>query len=441
MKTQMEHVLRVLAVLVCVSGAGIFPSTAMSQTAQTTPEILLEDATKLYLTGQDTNERDVFVQTRQKLDRIVNEFPASDLAVRILLQDKIGELDVAELDRQLSAAPKPVAPVAPAAPQPLPGATPQASGQTDTAASAETPAPGTATSPRPGIATTALQAITNALQPSGGAEPEATPDEPETATQPRDVEPVIPSVSINPDGQQEQIIKMALGTCFRKPSNIPPSESVAIEFALDGAGHLSGIPKRVGTSAETAQIRRLFLSGIVALEDCSPYPNDGQARDLKVVFTAGGVKSVERVEAPKASPAQPVVAAVQPSVVPPKPNFVVATKLTENAMKLDRDKRREIQRRLTLLGFDTNGVDGVFGANTRTAISSWQEANGMPDSGFLSGTQLLALNQESEALYVDYIAKNPVKKKTAKKKRKRRVKVCRRTAIGLLICRYEYRWY
>lgn len=43
--------------------------------------------------------------------------------------------------------------------------------------------------------------------------------------------------------------------------------------------------------------------------------------------------------------------------------------------------RKELQERLTALGFDTDGVDGVIGPNSRSAISDYQRSRGLPVTG------------------------------------------------------------
>lgn len=51
---------------------------------------------------------------------------------------------------------------------------------------------------------------------------------------------------------------------------------------------------------------------------------------------------------------------------------------------LSRDQRIGAQRALTALGFDTQGVDGVVGANTRAALRRWQIASGRLADGYLT---------------------------------------------------------
>ncbi|MGJ8563432.1 MAG: lytic murein transglycosylase [Alphaproteobacteria bacterium] len=45
--------------------------------------------------------------------------------------------------------------------------------------------------------------------------------------------------------------------------------------------------------------------------------------------------------------------------------------------------REDLQKRLTALGYDTGGVDGQIGPNSRRAIRAWQQANGVPADGYV----------------------------------------------------------
>jgi peptidoglycan hydrolase-like protein with peptidoglycan-binding domain len=71
-----------------------------------------------------------------------------------------------------------------------------------------------------------------------------------------------------------------------------------------------------------------------------------------------------------------------------------ATRKTENRLGLDKRKRRDVQRRLTGLGFDTR-VNGRFDKRTRAAIARWQAARDYPETGFLNTPQHQALLAES----------------------------------------------
>ena len=48
----------------------------------------------------------------------------------------------------------------------------------------------------------------------------------------------------------------------------------------------------------------------------------------------------------------------------------------------------EMQRRLTALGYPTQGTDGIVGPNTRTAIRQFQEQAGLTPDGYVSAALL-----------------------------------------------------
>jgi len=66
-------------------------------------------------------------------------------------------------------------------------------------------------------------------------------------------------------------------------------------------------------------------------------------------------------------------------------------RLVEEGLALTRDQRRTIQRNLTLLGFDTYGIDGLFGGRSRTAIANWQTSINIARSGYLNANQISRL--------------------------------------------------
>jgi Caspase domain/Putative peptidoglycan binding domain len=70
-----------------------------------------------------------------------------------------------------------------------------------------------------------------------------------------------------------------------------------------------------------------------------------------------------------------------------------ANQTTEDQIGLDKGQRRDVQRRLTGLGFDTK-VNGKFDEATRAVILRWQAARGYPKSGYLNRLQHKALLTE-----------------------------------------------
>ena len=73
----------------------------------------------------------------------------------------------------------------------------------------------------------------------------------------------------------------------------------------------------------------------------------------------------------------------------------------EAALDLSRDARREIQRDLSLLDYNTRGIDGIFGRGTRGAIGAWQEANGLTATGYLTQDQITRLDAQAERRAVE----------------------------------------
>ncbi|MDE5457898.1 peptidase [Bradyrhizobium sp. CSA112] len=70
-----------------------------------------------------------------------------------------------------------------------------------------------------------------------------------------------------------------------------------------------------------------------------------------------------------------------------------ANQTTEDQIGLDKGQRRDVQRRLNGLGFDTK-VTGQFDQSTRSVITRWQAARGYPKSGYLNRLQHKALLTE-----------------------------------------------
>lgn len=72
-----------------------------------------------------------------------------------------------------------------------------------------------------------------------------------------------------------------------------------------------------------------------------------------------------------------------------------AERLAEEALGLTADRRRAIQRQLTLLDFNTRGIDGIFGPGTRRAIVNWQQHNGFGQTSYLTADQVTRLEAQA----------------------------------------------
>lgn len=73
-----------------------------------------------------------------------------------------------------------------------------------------------------------------------------------------------------------------------------------------------------------------------------------------------------------------------------------ADRLLEAALGLKRNHRRDIQRDLSILGFNPRGIDGLFGPGSRGAISTWQTAGGFSATSYLTREQISQLNKQAE---------------------------------------------
>jgi peptidoglycan hydrolase-like protein with peptidoglycan-binding domain len=113
---------------------------------------------------------------------------------------------------------------------------------------------------------------------------------------------------------------------------------------------------------------------------------------MRVLILALSVLGILAIaDAAKASPSTTVrdpSASVDPATFTDQ-----ATQETEDQIGLDRGGRRDVQRRLTGLGFHTR-ANGKFDKSTRAAITRWQEARGYPQTGFLNPLQHQALQTE-----------------------------------------------
>lgn len=93
---------------------------------------------------------------------------------------------------------------------------------------------------------------------------------------------------------------------------------------------------------------------------------------------------------------------------------------TERALNLTRAERRAVQENLTLLGFDTRGVDGVFGRGSRAAISDWQRRQGLEPHGYLDASQIAALQRQADRRRVE-IAEDEERDKAEREAEERRI--------------------
>ena len=119
---------------------------------------------------------------------------------------------------------------------------------------------------------------------------------------------------------------------------------------------------------------------------------------MRVLITALSVLGILLgADAAKAGPsttARDLSASVDQAPTADETSQEEATRETEDRIGLDKPGRRDVQRRLTRLGFNTR-VNGRFNASTRAVIARWQAARDYPRTGYLNTLQHQALVTES----------------------------------------------
>lgn len=214
----------------------------------------------------------------------------------------------------------------------------------------------------------------------------------------------------------------AIGNCFNGDPKMPKDAYAIINFKLDASAQIIGLPELVSKGEVDANTRRLFLLGVLALDDCAPYPSADSEVEYEVMFDPFSM--VALWPAKQGADAKPSTTLLSPTA-----------EEMEKALELTKSDRREVQQRLNFLGYDVGGADGVLGKKSRDAITSWQIARVFSVSGYLDDIQWAALKDQDNDGFQTWKAENP----PPKPRRLRRVKVCRKIGLGLRKCRYEYR--
>ncbi|MCB1470031.1 MAG: peptidoglycan-binding protein, partial [Rhizobiaceae bacterium] len=230
-------------------------------------------------------------------------------------------------------------------------------------------------------------------------------------------------------------LKARLLRCFEGSDDISIRESLWVEFTIGEDGTIVGLPGISSGQAVNDDARKLYVATMSALDACSPFAASGAKADFKALVDRTGPKMILALQggAQKPSPSQNSASAV---LVVPKPT---ATEEDEKKLDLSRAARRELQNRLRISGHNPGGSDGVFGPNTRRAITEWQTASGFGESGFFNRVQISRLQEMTEAKYQEFVKSQPKvnNSKNRKKRKRRRLKVCGPKVLGVRFCHYE----
>jgi hypothetical protein len=169
-----------------------------------------------------------------------------------------------------------------------------------------------------------------------------------------------------------------IGSVYLNPAAAPAASAAAAP---------AGTPVAVAAKSGNADVELEFWRSVK--ESNKPeelnayltnYPN-GQFKSLALARIAA-------IESGPSTTTRNLTAGVEPATFTDE-----ASQTTEDQIGLDKGQRRDVQRRLTGLGFDTK-VTGQFDQNTRAVITRWQTARGYPKSGFLNKLQHKALLSE-----------------------------------------------
>ena len=169
---------------------------------------------------------------------------------------------------------------------------------------------------------------------------------------------------------------------------------------LIGAVYLNGAPAPgAAPTASSAQVAMASRSGTdVELEFWRSIKDSNKPEELNAYLTSypnGQFRSLalSRIAslesgAKEAAATRNLTTGIDPATFTAEANLT-----TEDQIGLAKGQRRDVQRRLNGLGFDTK-VTGKFDEATRSVIARWQAARGYPQSGYLNRLQHRALLTE-----------------------------------------------
>jgi Caspase domain/Putative peptidoglycan binding domain len=183
---------------------------------------------------------------------------------------------------------------------------------------------------------------------------------------------LIGAVYLNPDVQAQVQVAAASPTATM-PAAATAGSDVELEFwrSIKDSNRPEELNAYI-TMYPSGQFKPLALARIAALQEAATAPRNAMPGVDKAVFTEQ------------------------------------ASQLTEDKIGLSQAKRRDVQRRLNALGFDTK-ASGSFDAGTRGVITRWQAARGYPTSGYLNKVQHVALLAEPVTLAEEPAAAPPPK--------------------------------
>jgi hypothetical protein len=167
---------------------------------------------------------------------------------------------------------------------------------------------------------------------------------------------------------------------------------------LIGAVYLNPVATPAGTTTEPANTPAATASAApeVELEFWRSIKDSNKPEELNAYLTnypSGQFKSLALARIASLQDGPSTVTRNLTAGIDPATYTEEGTQVTEDQIGLDKSQRRDVQRRLNGLGFDTK-ASGKFDENTRAVLMRWQAARGYPKTGFLNKLQHKALLTE-----------------------------------------------
>jgi hypothetical protein len=192
-------------------------------------------------------------------------------------------------------------------------------------------------------------------------------------------------------GTRDDQAPAAIGACHGTidPQNRCPATEPKLIHDPDLAGAANP------AAAQLKPVLKTKSSGDFKIRECRPM------RVLIVAFSVlfilvgadaarAGLSTADRELAVSVEPVAFTDEASHEATQATQESIQESTQITEDQIGLDKARRRDVQRWLTGLGFDTK-INGKFDDRTRSVIARWQDARGYPRTGFLDATQYQAL--------------------------------------------------
>jgi caspase domain-containing protein/putative peptidoglycan binding protein len=167
---------------------------------------------------------------------------------------------------------------------------------------------------------------------------------------------------------------------------------------LIGSVYLSSAPVPAAAEAQNMAVPTAGPTSEVEIEFWRSIKDSNKVEELNAYLTSypnGQFKSLAlaRIAALQDGPSTTTRNLTTGAELDPATYTEEASEITEDRLGLSKSQRRDVQRRLTALGFDIKAT-GKFDDATRAVITRWQAARGYPKSGYLNALQHKVLQSE-----------------------------------------------